>query len=940
MFRRIKQTLWGALFGTLIATQALGQATLLPNGVQQYLDQNGAPIASGHVDYFVPNTTTRKTTWSSSTESVGTQNPNPVLLNAGGFPQNGSGQINGTYGDGVYRQRVVDQNNNVIWDMTTSSTGSSGGGGGNQVALGDNAYVGDIHAFAGLVAPTNYMFSAGQAVSRTTYATLLGIITGQFNILCQSGIATVTVATNISDAVPIGAPFEAACFVPGTTVISKSSGLLTLSNNATSTVSVPAQVFPWGNGDGSTTFNLPYIIGKVLAGRDNLGGSVAGTLTAAFFGPNPDALGAQGGTQSKTLVPSNLPPITPTGTIANGAITSTVSGGTVGGTANNPTTQGAGGGASTPVNSAAIAVTSTQATSTFTGTGGGGSSAPVSAIPPTVTINYIIKVQADTISAGLIGITASLPLVATTTSQGIQNIALNVSGVTAASYGDGADIPVVTFDTFGRATAASATPSTPAMSNVTGVNTYVNGLAADTTPNITNDYLIMRRASDGAMVKINPTTIAGANTAGVSTVGGVSGAIGLGTGLSMVGSNITPAANVSSLGAQTGAITLAPGLSMVGSALTNTGYGGVFDAVRTYGADPTGVASSTTAINNAIAAACAAGVRGIVWIQPGTYLVNGGINATNISSGCTIDAGGLTGTSLTVSSSTNVILDMTGSSAVTVNNLQISDPSGFANYGILLSTSGTPSHPCNVNHFRGISLTGHWSQAGIYIYDCSDSSFENSQVSCFNTAASACVYHTATNDLGAASNFTTIITGTTQSGDWTYKSFEIHDLSHVSGASTVIPFYLSGSFSPIRYIGGVIAGSASSQGCVTLAGGVKGVTFIGIQMYGDNGTACVNGFFAAANVTGLVIQGSSMQYTTNLFSQNNAVLWTGLNETGNSFGGGSLFSPSGSTGLLTQSFVDAKGLAINMGAGGTVTHTIMLQPGTITAGTQSANGSF
>lgn len=54
----------------------------------------------------------------------------------------------------------------------------------------------------------------------------------------------------------------------------------------------------WGTGDGSTTFNLPDLRGRVRAGRDDMGGTAAGRLTNALTGnPGLDgtSLGAAGG---------------------------------------------------------------------------------------------------------------------------------------------------------------------------------------------------------------------------------------------------------------------------------------------------------------------------------------------------------------------------------------------------------------------------------------------------------------------------------------------------------------------------------------------------------------------------------------------------------------------------------------------------------------------
>lgn len=66
----------------------------------------------------------------------------------------------------------------------------------------------------------------------------------------------------------------------------------------------------------------------------------------------------------------------------------------------------------------------------------------------------------------------------------------------------------------------------------------IDPLTADTSPDKTNDYIPMRRASDGAMVKINPTTIAAVNTAGVGSIGGLSGTVGVGYGITTSSNNI------------------------------------------------------------------------------------------------------------------------------------------------------------------------------------------------------------------------------------------------------------------------------------------------------------------------------------------------------------------------------------------------------------------
>ena len=85
---------------------------ILPEGLTQFTDGNGAPLAAGNVYFYIPNTTTGKTTWSDSALSV--PNANPVPLDAAGRAP--------IWGKGSYRQIVKDVNGNTIWDRVTSAT--------------------------------------------------------------------------------------------------------------------------------------------------------------------------------------------------------------------------------------------------------------------------------------------------------------------------------------------------------------------------------------------------------------------------------------------------------------------------------------------------------------------------------------------------------------------------------------------------------------------------------------------------------------------------------------------------------------------------------------------------------------------------------------------------------------------------------------------------
>jgi hypothetical protein len=84
---------------------------LLPNGMQQFTDPNGAPYAGGSVYFYTPGTTSAKATWQDAAET--TLNTNPVVLDAAGRAA--------VWGNGQYREVLYDANANLIWDRLTSA---------------------------------------------------------------------------------------------------------------------------------------------------------------------------------------------------------------------------------------------------------------------------------------------------------------------------------------------------------------------------------------------------------------------------------------------------------------------------------------------------------------------------------------------------------------------------------------------------------------------------------------------------------------------------------------------------------------------------------------------------------------------------------------------------------------------------------------------------
>lgn len=145
----------------------------------------------------------------------------------------------------------------------------------------------------------------------------------------------------------------------------------------------------FGIGDGSTTFNVPDLRGRVPAGKDDMGGSAASRITTAGGGVDGLTLGAAAGAQNQTLTLAQLPTgittsgsnsITVTSTTANTA-TGTIQSANVTGGADRAFTS----------NGANVAISSTG-TNTITATSNNTSGNAHTIMQPTFVCNYIIRV--------------------------------------------------------------------------------------------------------------------------------------------------------------------------------------------------------------------------------------------------------------------------------------------------------------------------------------------------------------------------------------------------------------------------------------------------------------------------------------------------------------------------------------------------------------------
>lgn len=144
----------------------------------------------------------------------------------------------------------------------------------------------------------------------------------------------------------------------------------------------------YGSGDGATTFGLPDLRGRLVYGKDNMGGVAASRLTTTYFGSDPTVLGNAGGAQSKTLATANLPAYTPSGSIS-GTASVTSSSNVVCLGINSSTTPG-GVFPFNGVTSSGSIVSSGSISASFTGSAQGGTNDPLSAVNPGVIMNKII----------------------------------------------------------------------------------------------------------------------------------------------------------------------------------------------------------------------------------------------------------------------------------------------------------------------------------------------------------------------------------------------------------------------------------------------------------------------------------------------------------------------------------------------------------------------
>lgn len=146
----------------------------------------------------------------------------------------------------------------------------------------------------------------------------------------------------------------------------------------------------YGAGDGTTTFNVPDCRGRVIAGKDDMGGSAASRLTSTYFGGTATNLGATGGAENLTLTAAQLPSLSISGSTSgtmsvSGSASNVILGGTSGG-------GGVGGGGAFGLSGSASVTGTASGTLSVSGAVSGTGGQAHRTVQPTIIANKLIRI--------------------------------------------------------------------------------------------------------------------------------------------------------------------------------------------------------------------------------------------------------------------------------------------------------------------------------------------------------------------------------------------------------------------------------------------------------------------------------------------------------------------------------------------------------------------
>jgi len=161
--------------------------------------------------------------------------------------------------------------------------------------------------------PAKFVYGAGQALTRASFPAYTAAVARAQSGTLTSGNATITSIANTAG-FGVGMPVEGssginagctiASLVPNTSITLNSAGCVTASGSVTVTTFLTG----YGSGGSGSTVGVKDCRGRVLAGRDDLGGTAASRLTAAGFGTGATVNNSSGSSnETTTLSLAQLP---------------------------------------------------------------------------------------------------------------------------------------------------------------------------------------------------------------------------------------------------------------------------------------------------------------------------------------------------------------------------------------------------------------------------------------------------------------------------------------------------------------------------------------------------------------------------------------------------------------------------------------------------------
>jgi microcystin-dependent protein len=175
--------------------------------------------------------------------------------------------------------------------------------------LADAADISQIAAIAA-AADLDVIYDSGVAASRPVRTAGSPGMAGVIYYATDTGVISLSLATAwVEFGTPSGSVIDwpyGAGDVPASYILPYGQAVLRSSFPRLNLLASNAG-YPHGNGDGTTTFNLPDYRGRIGIGKDDMGGVAANRITAPRSGLNGLSLGVGGGVQDHVLDISQIP---------------------------------------------------------------------------------------------------------------------------------------------------------------------------------------------------------------------------------------------------------------------------------------------------------------------------------------------------------------------------------------------------------------------------------------------------------------------------------------------------------------------------------------------------------------------------------------------------------------------------------------------------------